>query len=367
MAGSTLGTLFRLTTFGESHGGGLGVVVDGCPACLTLSEELLQEYLDRRAPGNKAFSTARKEGDKVHILSGVFEGRTEGTPIAMVVENTDQRSKDYSNLAHVFRPGHADYTYTEKYGFRDYRGGGRSSGRETIGRVAGGAVAALLLKELGISVQAYTLSIGPVECKKPFTDMSERDRNPLAMPDPQAAGKAAEYLKTLQEKGDSAGGVIECVICSLPPGLGEPVFDKLDAELSKAMLSIGAVKGFEAGDGFAAAKLTGSENNDAFRMDGDRVIKTSNHSGGVLGGMSDGSELVFRVAVKPTPSVSLPQKTVSDAGEETELIISGRHDSVIVPRAVVVVECMAAAVTADMLLRNMGAGLDGIKRFYNRK
>ncbi|MCR4907498.1 MAG: chorismate synthase [Lachnospiraceae bacterium] len=364
MAGSTFGTAFRLTTFGESHGGGLGVIVDGCPSGLFLTEEMVQEYLDRRAPGKRSFATTRKEGDRVRILSGVFEGRTEGTPVAMLVENTDARSGDYSALAHVFRPGHADYTYTEKYGFRDYRGGGRSSGRETLGRVAGGAVAACFLKELGITVTAYTLSIGEVKCDPASFDMAERDRNDLAMPDKGAAAKAGEYLKALQEKGDSAGGIIECVIRSLPAGLGEPVFDKLDAELSKAMLSIGAVKGFEAGDGFRAAENTGSANNDGFYISEGQVKKSTNHSGGVLGGISDGSEVIFRVAVKPTPSVSLPQKTVNDEGEETELIIGGRHDSVIVPRAVVVAECMAAAVTADMLLRNMGARLKDIRRFY---
>ncbi len=364
MAGSAFGTLFRITTWGESHGDALGVVVDGCPAGLPLSEETVQPFLDRRSPSNLAFSTPRRESDRIRILSGVFEGKTEGTPIAMMVENGDARSGDYSALAHVFRPGHADFTCTEKYGFRDYRGGGRSSGRETLSRVAGGAVASAFLKELGISVFAYTRSIGPVCVSDPDPDLSLRERNDLAMPDQEAAEAARTYLSGLREKGDSAGGVIECVIRGLPTGLGEPVFDKYDAELARAVLSIGAVKGFEVGDGFLAASRTGSENNDAFFMKDGKAAKRSNHAGGVLGGMSDGSSLVFRAAVKPTPSISIPQESVTDRGEETELVIAGRHDTVIVPRAVVVVESMAALVTADLLLRNMTARVNRIRDFY---
>ena len=355
MAGSGYGTVFRGTTFGESHGKAVGAIVDGCPAGLSLSEEDVQRLLDRRKPGQSEFTTKRGEEDQVEILSGIFDGKTTGTPIAMLVWNKDQHSKDYSAIRDVYRPGHADFTFDQKYGFRDYRGGGRSSGRETIGRVMGGAVAEKLLLEKGISFETYTRSIGPVEIDPDRFDASEIFRNPLFMPDGKAALRAEEFLRECMEEKNSAGGVIECVVRGLPAGLGEPVFDKLDAELAKAMLSIGAVKGFEMGDGFAVSHALGSENNDAFFMRDGRVIKETNHSGGVLGGISDGSDLVFRVAVKPTPSIARPQKTINRDGEETVIEIKGRHDPVIVPRAVVVVECMAAMTIADLLLRNEGA------------
>ena len=364
MAGSSFGSVFRITTWGESHGGGLGVVIDGCPAGIPLAEEDIQIFLDRRKPGQSEFTTARKEGDKARILSGIFEGKTEGTPISILVENTDQRSKDYGNIASVYRPGHADYTFDEKYGFRDYRGGGRSSGRETIGRVAAGAVAAKLLKGLGIEITAYAKAIGPFSVPSDKVDARYSRENPLCLADKDTYEKASEYVRDLAASGDSAGGIIECIIDGLIPGVGEPVFDKLDAELAKAVMSIGAVKGFEIGDGFAAASSTGSENNDSFRMIDGRIIKTTNHSGGTLGGMSDGSRIIFRAAVKPTPSISSPQPTVTRERENTDITIHGRHDPLIVPRAVVVVESMAALTITDLVLRNMTARYDKIKNFY---
>lgn len=365
MAGSTYGTLFRVTTFGESHGVGIGAVVDGVPAGLSLTEADIQPFLDRRKPGQSAFTTARRESDTVEILSGVFEGKTTGTPIGLLIRNGDQRSKDYSNIAHAYRPGHADYGFMEKYGFRDYRGGGRSSGRETAARVAAGAIAEKMLSSLGIQVCAYTKSIGPIAASA--FDRDEIQRNAVYMPDKTAAEFAQVYLKRCMEEQDSAGGVIECVIDGMPAGVGEPVFDKLDAELAKAVMSIGAVKGFEIGDGFNAADSKGSENNDPFAMKNGSVVKASNHSGGTLGGMSDGSQIVFRAAIKPTPSISRPQQTVNEAGEEITMEIQGRHDPVIVPRAVVVVESMAAVVLADQILRNMTARMDTVVDFYRRK
>lgn len=367
MAGSTYGTIFRITTWGESHGAGIGVVIDGCPAGLALCEGDIQSYLDRRKPGQSKFTTARNEGDRVEILSGVFEGKTTGTPISLEVRNTDQRSHDYGNIMDVYRPGHADYTFDQKYGFRDYRGGGRSSGRETIARVAAGAVAAKLLSSLGVRVAAYTQSIGPVAMAPERFDLEEMWRNRLYMPDAQAAAQAQAYLEELMACRDSGGGVVECRVTGLPAGVGETVFEKLDANLAKAILSIGAVKGFEIGDGFAAAKAVGSVNNDAFASDHGAVYKKTNHSGGTLGGMSDGSDIVFRAAFKPTPSIASPQQTVNRAGEETEIEIHGRHDPIIVPRAVVVVEAMAALTVCDLLLVSMTSRLDRIQGFFGRE
>ena len=370
MAGSSYGTIFRVTTWGESHGKGIGAVVDGCPAGLPLSEEDIQAYLDRRKPGQSKFTTARQEGDQVEILSGVFEGKTTGTPIALEVRNKDQRSKDYGNIMDVYRPGHADYTFDQKYGFRDYRGGGRSSGRETAGRVAGGAVAAKLLESLGIRVYAYTRSIGPIEIATERMDLAERDKNRLYMPDARAALEAEAYLERLMAEKDSSGGVVECVIEGLPAGIGEPVFEKLDANLAKAILSIGAVKGFEIGSGFGAAAMRGSENNDAFAAAGrggtsPAAVKRTNHAGGTLGGISDGSPVIFRAAFKPTPSIARPQHTVDRFGREQEIEIRGRHDPIIVPRAVVVVEAMAALTAADLLLLSMSSRLDRIQAFFD--
>ncbi len=364
MAGSSFGTIFRVTTWGETHGRGVGVVIDGCPAGLSLTEEDIQKYLNRRKPGQSKYTTKRQESDTVEILSGVFEGKTTGTPISLAVFNKDQRSKDYSNIAELFRPGHADYTFDRKYGFRDYRGGGRSSGRETTARVAAGAVAAKILSEMGIEVTAWTKSIGPVAVDESRFQLSERMKNKLYMPDAQAAEEAAAYLDRCMEEKDSSGGVVECQITGMPAGIGEPVFDKLSARLAQGICSIGAVKGFEIGDGFRVSESRGSENNDAFYMKEGNVSKITNHAGGILGGMSDGSDITFRAAFKPTPSIAREQKTVTRDGEDTNLVIHGRHDPVIVPRAVVVVECMAAITVLDLLLANMTSRIDRIIEFY---
>ena len=364
MAGSIYGRLFQISTWGESHGKGIGVVIDGCPAGLSLSEEDIQVYLDRRKPGQSQFTTGRKESDMAQIWSGVFEGRTTGTPISILVQNQDQRSHDYGNIMNTYRPGHADYTFDEKYGFRDYRGGGRSSGRETTARVAAGAVAAKILKELGIEVHAYTKAIGPVSVPENEYHPEEIFQNPIYMPSNAYAQKVSAYLEECIKNQDSSGGIIECVVTGMPVGIGDTVFEKLDANLAKAMLSIGAVKGFEIGDGFKAADTKGSINNDSFHIKDGRITKDTNHAGGVLGGMSDGSKIIFRAAVKPTPSISQPQSTVTKDGENTEMIIKGRHDPVIVPRAVVVVESMAAITILDLLFTNMSARMDKLKIFY---
>ena len=367
MAGSSFGTIFKITTWGESHGAGVGVVVDGCPAGIPLCEADIQSYLNRRKPGQSKFTTPRKEDDAVEILSGVFEGKTTGTPISLVVYNRNQKSKDYSEIASYYRPGHADYTFDEKYGFRDYRGGGRSSGRETIGRVAGGAIAAKFLETLGISFLTYSLAIGPVHVSAEDFDAAEIGQNALYMPSKKAAEEASAYLEDCMKRMDSAGGIVECVIDGVPAGLGDPVFEKLDANLAKAIFSIGAVKGFEIGDGFDAAASCGTSNNDNFFLDGDGCIsKKTNHAGGILGGISDGSPIVFRAAFKPTPSVASTQHTVNKNGENIEISIHGRHDPIIVPRAVVVVEAMAALTLADALLVNMGARMDSVTEFYRK-
>ena len=365
MSGSSFGSIFRITTWGESHGPGIGVVIDGCPAGIPVSESDIQSFLDRRKPGQSKYATKRNESDSVEILSGVFEGKTTGTPISLVVRNQDQRSRDYGNIAALFRPGHADYPFTEKYGFRDYRGGGRSSGRETIGRVAGGAVASLLLKELGIRVQAYTKAVGPYSIPEEDYHMSEITENALYMPNNAAASKAGVYISSLMAECDSCGGVVECIAEGLPAGLGEPVFDKLDALLAHAVMSIGAVKGVEIGDGFASSLSTGSQNNDPFFSEKGAVRKKTNHAGGTLGGMSDGSRLILRAAIKPTSSIARAQHTVDVNHENAEIKVLGRHDPVIVPRAVVVVESMTALTLADLLLRNMSSRLDNIKKVYS--
>lgn len=366
MAGSIFGKHFCISTWGESHGKAVGVVVDGCPAGLAVTEEDIQQYLDRRKPGQSRYTTSRAEADQVELLSGVFEGKTTGTPISLMVRNTSQRSGDYSEIASYYRPGHADYTFDQKYGFRDYRGGGRSSGRETIGRVAAGAIAAKLLKELGINITAYACAIGPVKIDRERFSEEVIGENAFFMPDAKAAEEAAAYLKECMKEQDSSGGIIECVVRGLPAGLGEPCFDKLDANLAKAVLSIGAVKGFEIGDGFEAARAKGSVNNDAFVCMGEAVHKETNHAGGILGGISDGSDLVFRAAIKPTPSVSAIQHTVNKKGENIEISIRGRHDPVIVPRAVVVVEAMAALVLADALLEGMGAKMEYLQKIWKK-
>ena len=367
-AGSTTGNIFKITTWGESHGKAIGVVVDGCPAGLSLSEEDIQIFLDRRKPGQSKFTTQRKEEDMVEILSGVFEGKTTGTPISMMIRNKDQRSKDYGNIADIYRPGHADYTFDEKFGFRDYRGGGRSSARETAARVAAGAVAVKVLKELGIEIFAYTKSIGEITCQNKAFDREYINQNHLFMPDKEAAAKAEEYLNSMIENQDSSGGVIECQIHGLPAGVGEPVFDKLSARLAGAVCSIGAVKGFEIGEGFHASTMNGSENNDSFYYDEEgNLFKETNHAGGILGGMSDGSPVIFRTAFKPTPSIGQVQKTVNKFGENIETVIKGRHDPIVVPRAVVVVEAMAAVTVLDLLLTSMTARMDQVKEFFSSK
>lgn len=365
MAGSTFGNIFKITTWGESHGAGVGVVVDGCPAGLPLCEEDIQLYLNRRKPGQSRYATPRKEDDAVEILSGVFEGKTTGTPISLVVFNKNQRSKDYSQIAEYYRPGHADYPFDAKYGFRDYRGGGRSSGRETIGRVAAGAIAAKILNQLGITLTAYTKSIGDISVSS--LNLEEIFNNALYMPDAAAAEKASAYLEECMKNHDSSGGVIECIIDGMPAGIGDPVFEKLDANLAKAVFSIGAVKGFEIGDGFLASFAKGSENNDPFFYDEKgNVCKKTNHAGGILGGMSDGSPIVFRAAIKPTPSIFQKQETINRKGENIEIEIQGRHDPIIVPRAVVVVEAMAALTIVDLLFSNMSAKLDSVVDFYRK-
>lgn len=364
MAGSSFGNIFRITTWGESHGKGIGVVVDGCPAGLPLCEEDIQKFLDRRKPGQSKFTTQRNESDTVEIVSGIFEGKTTGTPISMMVWNKDQHSADYSEIASYYRPGHADYCFDEKYGFRDYRGGGRSSGRETIGRVAGGAIAIKILEQMGISFLTYTRSIGPVSINAANFSADEISNNKLYMPDAYAAAKASDYLEKCLNEQNSSGGIVECIVNGLPVGLGDPVFEKLDANLAKAIVSIGAVKGFEIGDGFVAAEATGLTNNDSFVMENGQVKKATNHSGGTLGGMSDGSPLIFRAAIKPTPSIASTQQTVNKSGETIDINIKGRHDPIIVPRAVVVVEAMAAITIVDLLFANMTAKLDRIIDFY---
>lgn len=366
MAGSTYGKIFQITTWGESHGPALGVVVDGCPAGLSLCTDDIQAYLDRRKPGQTRIATQRREDDTVEILSGIFEGRTTGTPISMMVRNTSQRSSDYSEIANYYRPGHADYTFDVKYGFRDYRGGGRSSGRETIGRVAAGAIAAKLLREFDITLSAYTIAIGPIKIDRNRFDLNAARTTSTGMPDPEASAVAEAYLADCMHNYDSSGGVIECVIDGVPAGLGDPVFEKLDAGLAKAVMSIGAVKAVEIGDGTAVSVRSGSQNNDPFRMKDGQVCKTSNHAGGILGGISDGSRIILRAHVKPTPSIFSPQQTVNRQGEDIEIAIRGRHDPVIVPRAVVVVETMAALTIADALLLNASAKVDHLKRIYDR-
>lgn len=351
MAGSTFGNLFRVTTWGESHGYGIGAVIDGCPAGLEIDENYIQRFLDRRKPGQSTFATPRNEADSVSILSGVFEGKTTGTPISLMIKNTSQISKDYSAIADVYRPGHADFGYDKKYmGNRDYRGGGRSSGRETAARVAAGAIAIKCLEKYGISIMAYVSKIGNISIDYNKFDREEILKNDLCMPDRDAYEKCSEYLKGLIAEKDSSGALVECVVNNKLVGLGEPAFDKLDARLAYAVMSIGGVKGFEIGEGFSVAEMRGSENNDEFIMCDHQVTKKTNHSGGILGGLSDGSDIVMRAAFKPTPSIARKQHTVNKNGEEVEIEIKGRHDPIIAPRAVVVVESMVALTMIDMLL-----------------
>ncbi|MDN5353077.1 MAG: chorismate synthase [Clostridiales bacterium] len=368
MSGSIYGTLFRIATWGESHGKGVGVTIDGCPAGLPLSEADIQKDLDKRKPGRSPFATPRKEADEVEILSGVFEGKTTGTPISLIVYNNNQRPYDYDEISKIYRPGHTDYTYDQKYGFRDYRGSGRSSGRETTARVAAGAVAKKILEALGVNVMAYTASIGPVEIDRSQFDASEIWRNFLSMPDKTAVGPAEAYLTQLKEEGNSSGGSIECVVTGLPAGIGEPVFDKLDANLAKGLMSIGAVKAVEIGAGIAVSEKTGVENNDFYRYDdAGQLYKETNYAGGIVGGISDGFDLFLKVHVKPTPSIHAPQRAVNKMGENIEVQIEGRHDPVVVPRAVIVVEAMTALTLVDLLLINMSGQMTHVLKVYNKQ
>ncbi len=364
MPGSQFGTLFHVSTWGESHGAGIGAVIDGCPAGIPLSEEDIQQDLDRRKPGG-AYTTPRKEADRVEILSGVFEGRTTGCPISLLIRNENQQPKDYSALENVFRPGHADFTFQQKYGIRDHRGGGRSSGRETAGRVCAGAIARKLLAGLGIEVYAYAKAIGPVTAQT--VTRGVRETNPFYLPDIEAAEQAKEVVSECMMNKDSLGGIVEIQISRVPAGLGDPVFEKLDARLAYALFSIGAVKGVEIGEGFHAASLRGSENNDGFILKDGHPAKATNHSGGTLGGMSDGDTIVLRAAFKPTPSIFQPQKTITRDGQETEIAIKGRHDPLVVPRAVVVCEAMCAITLADALLTNLPATYDAVLAHYQKK
>jgi len=364
MAGSTFGKMFSITTWGESHGKGVGVVVDGCPAGLKLADRDVQIDLNKRRPGQSQYCTPRDEADKVNIISGIFEGYTTGTPISMIINNKDQRSKDYADTINLYRPGHADYAYDEKYGFRDYRGGGRSSGRETIGRVAAGAIAKKLLEQLGITVTAYTKSIGHIEINNDNFDKLEIYNNPFRFPDTSIVEETEVYLRKLIKDGNSAGGIIECIVEGLPPGIGEPVFDKLDGLLAHGIMSIGAIKGVEIGAGFAAAKMTGYENNDFYESLDGKATKVTNHAGGITGGISDGSTITVRAAVKATPSIHMIQQAINKQGEVIDLVIGGRHDPVIVPRAVIVVENMIATTLADLILQQASSTVDYLKKIF---
>jgi len=348
MAGNSFGEIFKVTTFGESHGSAIGVVVDGVPPNLPLSEPDIQFDLDRRRPGQSRITTQRQEGDKVEILSGVFEGKTTGTALAMIIRNEDQRSKDYSNIKDVFRPGHADYTYLTKYGIRDYRGGGRSSGRETACRVAAGAIAKKILHQQNIKIIAYTLAVAGIYAKK--IDLSVIEKNLVRAPDLDVAEEMIAKIDSARKNLDSVGGIVEAVIQGCPAGLGDPVFDKLNARLAYAMMSIGTIRGVEFGTGFQAAEMAGSTHNDKFFMDGNKLRTMTNNAGGILGGISNGQDIIFRVAVKPPSSIAQKQETVSTSYEETTIEIKGRHDPCICPRVVPVVEAMAAIVLVDSLM-----------------
>ena len=351
---NTFGNIFTLTTFGESHGEGVGGVIDGMPAGIAVDLDFIQSELDRRKPGQSKITTSRAEGDKVEILSGVFEGHTTGCPIGFLVRNTNQHSHDYENVRNVFRPSHADFTYTQKYGLRDHRGGGRSSARETISRVVGGAFAKLALRQLSIDVTAYTSQVGDIAIDKDYHqfDFTEIEKNPVRCPDPEAAKRMEELILLVKADGDTIGGVITCVIKGCPVGLGEPAFGKLHAALGGAMLSINAVKGFEYGEGFAGVTQRGSEQNDIFFNDNGVVSTRSNHSGGIQGGISNGQDIYFRVAFKPVATLLREQPTVDKDGNETMLEVKGRHDPCVLPRAVPVVEAMAAMTILDYYLIN---------------
>lgn len=348
MASNSFGQVFRITTFGESHGPAIGVIVDGVPPNIPLTESDIQFELDRRKPGQSKVSTHRREPDKAEILSGVVEGRTTGTPVAMLIRNQDQHAKDYEEIKNVFRPGHADYTYLKKYGLRDYRGGGRASGRETACRVAAGAVAKKILREKRISVVAYTLAIGGIYAQK--KDFTIIEKNIVRTPDMEAAERMVERIEDARRNCDSIGGIVEAVVHGCPPGVGDPIYEKLNARLAYGLMSIGAVRGIEFGTGFKAAEMTGSQHNDKFFLDGDRVRTRTNHAGGILGGISNGEDIVVRLAVKPTSSIAQEQKTVTTDGKDAVIKVTGRHDPCICPRIVPVVEAMIAITLVDSLM-----------------
>jgi chorismate synthase len=348
MAGSHFGRFFKVSTFGESHGEGLGVILDGVPPLLDLDVSDIQKDLDRRRPGQSAVTTPRKEADQVEILSGVFEGKTTGAPIALLIRNTNQQSKDYSELKTVFRPGHADFSFWTKYGIRDHRGGGRSSGRETAARVAAGAIAKKYLAHKGIQIIAYTKSVADIQATR--IEFGEIEKNPVRCPDPEKAKEMEALIEKAKAEHDSLGGIIEAQIIGCPAGLGDPVFDKLDAVLSHALMSIGTIKGIEFGDGFESTRRKGSENNDGFYHDGEKFRTTTNHAGGILGGISTGEPIILRVAVKPASSIAKSQQTSDQSGVSKEVKVEGRHDPCICPRAVPVIEAMSAIAILDAYL-----------------
>lgn len=349
---NSFGHLFRITTFGESHGPGIGVIIDGCPAGLTIDRDLISKDLERRKPGQSEITTRRKEDEEFEILSGIFEGKTTGTPISILIRNKDARSKDYDHLSDKFRPSHADYTYQEKYGIRDHKGGGRSSARETATWVAAGAIAKMILSKMDVRVHAYVSQVGPVVCEKTYQDLDldKTDQNIVRCPHQHTAEKMISYISETKKKGDSTGGVITGVIQNVPSGLGEPVFHKLHAELGKAMLGINAVKGFEFGSGFSGVKMYGSEHNDEFYEEDGKIKTKTNYSGGIQGGISNGEDIYFRVAFKPVATIMIDQKSVDESGKEVEFKGKGRHDPCVVPRAVPIVEALSALVIIDFYL-----------------
>ncbi|MBI1192743.1 MAG: chorismate synthase [Bacteroidetes bacterium] len=358
MPGNSFGQSFRISTFGESHGPALGVIIDGCPPGIAFDQERLERDMARRRPGQSAIVTQRKEGDAVEVLSGVFQGRTTGTPLALLIRNTDQRSKDYGHIAEAYRPSHADFTYQIKYGIRDFRGGGRSSARETAARVAAGSVASMFLEAQGVFCRAWVSQVGHLQLNKPYAalDLSLTESNPVRCPDPDMAAQMEALIREVRKDGDTVGGVISAVCTGVPPGLGEPVFDKLHADLAKAMMSINATRGFEYGSGFAGAPLRGSQHNDAYVVEDGRISTATNRSGGVQGGISNGMDIDFRVAFKPVATIIPPQESVDRHGDAVTVEGKGRHDPCVLPRAVAIVEAMAALVLADHWLRYRGQG-----------
>ena len=362
MPGNTFGKIFKISSFGESHGLAIGVIVDGLPAGLAIDLDFVQSQMDRRKPGQSKIVTQRKESDVAEIMSGLFEGKTTGTPLFILIRNKDAKSKDYSHIADKFRPSHADFTYEQKYGNRDYRGGGRSSARETAARVAAGAIAMQLLQKVGISIHSYVHSVGPISAQEDYSklDLGNIEKNPVRCPDLKKAKEMEALIKDIKSQGDTIGGAIKCVIKGVPVGLGEPVFDKLHAELGKAILSINACKGFEYGSGFSGTTMKGSEHNDVFVMRDSNIKTTSNNSGGIQGGISNGMDIYFKAAFKPVATIVSAQKSVDMSGNTTEVEGKGRHDPCVVPRAVPIVDAMTALVLADHLLRNNTSKIESI-------